>query len=176
MAALRRHPNVCLDVRFGSLADMNKRIRNVRLSPRSGQAWCRRRRARSDTCPSRSCPILAFATTIELAVARKGSRGLSSTAVQGLAHQGKEASSPSRFTARRSRRLFCPLVRANIGHRPVWELPRSQRFAQQKEQVLVARVVVKGLVEALNLGARTFEHLGKIGIAEEKRSRDLGGL
>ena len=88
-----------------------------------------------------------------------GARGLSSTAV-----------------ARRSRRLFCPLVRTNIGHRPIRELPRSQRFVQQKEQVLVARVVVKGLVEALDLGARTFEHLGKIGIAEEKRSGDLGGL
>jgi hypothetical protein len=100
----------------------------------------------------------------------------SSTAVQGLTHQGKEPSSPSRFMARRSRRLFCPLVRANIRHRPIRELPRSQRFAQQKEQVLVARVVVKGLVEAFDLGARTFEHLGKIGIAEEKRSGDLGGL
>ena len=106
-------------------------------------------------------------TTIELAVARSGARGLSSTAVQGLTHQGKEPSSPSRFKARRSRRLFCPLVRANIGHRPIRELPRSQRFAQEKEQVLVARVVVKGLVEALDLGARTFEHLGKIGIAEK---------
>ena len=40
----------------------------------------------------------------------------------------------------------------------------------------MARVVVKGLVEALNLGATTFEHLGKISIAEEKRSGDLGGL
>jgi hypothetical protein len=40
----------------------------------------------------------------------------------------------------------------------------------------VARVVVKGLVEALDLGARTFEYLGKIGIAEEKRSGDLGDL
>ena len=100
----------------------------------------------------------------------------SSTAVQGLTHQGEEPSSPSRFKARRSRRLFCPLVRANIGHRPIRELPHSQWFAQEKEQVLVARVVVKGLVEALDLGARTFEHLGKIGIAEEKRSGDLGGL
>jgi hypothetical protein len=40
----------------------------------------------------------------------------------------------------------------------------------------VARVVVKGLVKALDLGARPFEHLRKIGIAEEKRSGDLGGL
>ena len=64
----------------------------------------------------------------------------------------------------------------HIGHRPIRELPRSQRFTQEKEQVLVARVVVKGLVEALDVGARTFEHLGKIGIAEEKRSGDLGGL
>jgi len=40
----------------------------------------------------------------------------------------------------------------------------------------VTRIVVKGLVEALNLGAGTFEHLGKIGIAEEKRSGDLGDL
>jgi hypothetical protein len=68
------------------------------------------------------------------------------------------------------------LVRANIGHRPIRELPRSQRFTQQKEQVLVAQVVVKVLVEALDVGARTFEHLGKIGIAEEKCSGDLGGL
>src|SRR5262245_19561824 len=115
-------------------------------------------------------------TTIELAVVRSGARGLSSTAAQGLTHQGKEPSSPSRSTASRSRRLFCPLVRANIGHRPIRELPRTQRFTQEKEQVLVARVVVKGLVEALDLGARTFEHLGKIGIAEEKRSGDLGDL
>jgi len=64
----------------------------------------------------------------------------------------------------------------HIGHRPIRELPRSQRFTQEKEQVLVARVVVKGLVEALDVGARTFEHLGKISIAEEKRSGDLGGL
>jgi hypothetical protein len=34
----------------------------------------------------------------------------------------------------------------------------------------VARIVVKGLVEALDLGARTFEHLGKIGIAESSLS------
>jgi hypothetical protein len=40
----------------------------------------------------------------------------------------------------------------------------------------MARIVVKDFVEALDLGARTFEHLGKIGIAEEKRSGDLGGL
>ena len=40
----------------------------------------------------------------------------------------------------------------------------------------MARIVVKGLVKALDVNARTFEHLGKIGIAEEKRSRDLGGL
>jgi hypothetical protein len=41
----------------------------------------------------------------------------------------------------------------------------------------VTRIVVKGLVvEALDLGARTFKHLGKIGIAEEKRSSDLRGL
>ena len=64
----------------------------------------------------------------------------------------------------------------HIGHRPIRELPRSQRFTQEKQQVLVTRVVVKGLVEALDVGARTFEHLGKIGIAEEKRSGDLGGL
>jgi hypothetical protein len=37
----------------------------------------------------------------------------------------------------------------------------------------VARIVVKSLVEALDLDARTFEHLGKISIAEEKRSGDL---
>ena len=30
----------------------------------------------------------------------------------------------------------------------------------------MARVVVKGFVEALDLGSRTFEHLRKIGIAE----------
>jgi hypothetical protein len=30
-------------------------------------------------------------------------------------------------------------------------------------------------IEALDLGARTFEHLGKIG-PEKKRSGDLGGL
>ena len=64
----------------------------------------------------------------------------------------------------------------HIGHRPIRELPRSQGFTQEKQQVLVTRVVVKGLVEALDVGARTFEHLGKIGIAEEKRSGDLGGL
>ena len=64
----------------------------------------------------------------------------------------------------------------HIGHRPIRELPRSQRFTQEKQQVLVTRVVVKGLVEALDVGARTFEHLGKIGIAEEKRFGDLGGL
>jgi len=64
----------------------------------------------------------------------------------------------------------------HVGHRPIRELPRSQRFTQEKQQVLVTRVVVKGLVEALDVGARTFEHLGKIGIAEEKRSGDLGGL
>jgi len=64
----------------------------------------------------------------------------------------------------------------HIGHRPIRELPRSQQFTQEKQQVLVTRVVVKGLVEALDVGARTFEHLGKIGIAEEKRSGDLGGL
>ena len=64
----------------------------------------------------------------------------------------------------------------HIGHRPIRELPRSQRFTQEKQQDLVTRVVVKGLVEALDVGARTFEHLGKIGIAEEKRSGDLGGL
>jgi len=64
----------------------------------------------------------------------------------------------------------------HIGHRPIRELPRSQRFTQEKQQVLVTRVVDKGLVEALDVGARTFEHLGKIGIAEEKRSGDLGGL
>ena len=103
-------------------------------------------------CPSRSCPILAFATP-RLSWPWPGQ--VSSTAVQGLTHQGKEASSPSRFMARRSRRLSCPLVRANIGHRPIRELPRSLRFTQEKEQVLVARVVVKGLVEALDLGART---------------------
>ena len=40
----------------------------------------------------------------------------------------------------------------------------------------MARIVVKGLVEALDLGARTFEDLGKISIAEEKRSSDLSGL
>ena len=40
----------------------------------------------------------------------------------------------------------------------------------------MARIVVKGLVEALDVGARTFEHLGKIRIAEEKRFGDLGGL
>jgi len=42
------------------------------------------------------------------------------------------------------------------------ELPRTQRFTQEKQQVLVARVVVKGLVEALDLGARTFEDLEKL--------------
>jgi hypothetical protein len=40
----------------------------------------------------------------------------------------------------------------------------------------MARIVMKAFVEALNLGAGTFEHLGKIGIAEEKRAGDLGGL
>ena len=64
----------------------------------------------------------------------------------------------------------------HIGHRPIRELPRSQRFTQEKQQVLVTRVWLRGLVEALDVGARTFEHLGKIGIAEEKRSGDLGGL
>ena len=68
------------------------------------------------------------------------------------------------------------MVRANIGHRPIRELPRSQRFTQEKEEVLVERIVIEGLVEALDPGARTFEHLGKIGITEEKRSGDLGGL
>jgi len=38
----------------------------------------------------------------------------------------------------------------HIGHRPIRELPRSQRFTQEKQQVLVTRVVVKGLVEALD--------------------------
>src|SRR5262245_1947696 len=98
--------------------------------------WLRR-------CPTRGYGGAVCHTTIELAVVRSGARGLSSTAVQGLTHQGKEPSSPSRSTARRSRRLFCPLVRANIGHRPIRELPRTQRFTQEKEQVLVARVVVK---------------------------------
>jgi hypothetical protein len=37
-------------------------------------------------------------------------------------------------------------------------------------------IVVKGFVEALDLGARTFEYLGKIRIAEEKRAGDLSGL
>jgi hypothetical protein len=46
---------------------------------------------------------------------------------------------------------------ANIRHRPIWELPRSQGFTQQKEQILVARTVVKSLVEALDLGAWAFE-------------------
>src|SRR4029078_142234 len=108
--------------------------------------------------------------------ARSAACGRSLTAGQGPPHKGKESSSFSGFTARRSRRLLCPSVRANISHRPIRELSRSQRFTQEKQQVLVARVVVKGLVEALDLGARTFEHLGKIGIAEEKRSGDLGGL
>src|SRR5262245_33829737 len=72
-------------------------------------------------------------TTIELAVVRSGARKLSSTAVQGLTHQGKEPSSPSGFKTRWSRRLFCPLVRANVRHRSIWELPRSQGFTQQKE-------------------------------------------
>jgi hypothetical protein len=40
----------------------------------------------------------------------------------------------------------------------------------------VARIVVEDLVEAFDRGAWTFEHLGKIGIAEEKRSGDLGCL
>ena len=40
----------------------------------------------------------------------------------------------------------------------------------------MARIVVKDFVKALDVSARTFEHLGKIGIAEEKRSRYLGGL
>jgi hypothetical protein len=37
-------------------------------------------------------------------------------------------------------------------------------------------IAMKGFVEALNLAAGTFEHLGKIGIAEKKRAGDLGGL
>ena len=44
--------------------------------------------------------------TIELAVTRSGARGLRTTAVQGLTHQGKEPSSPSRFTARGSAACF----------------------------------------------------------------------
>ena len=40
----------------------------------------------------------------------------------------------------------------------------------------MARIVVKGRVEALYRGARAFEHLGKVCIAKKKRSSDIRGL
>jgi hypothetical protein len=100
-------------------------------------------------------------TMIELAVARLGARGLSSTAVQGLTQrQSHRAPAGSRLGGPAA--CFAHWLGPNIGHGQIRELPRSLRFTQEKEQVLVARVVVKGLVEVLDLGARTFEHLGKI--------------
>jgi hypothetical protein len=46
----------------------------------------------------------------------------------------------------------------------------------RRSRSIVARIVVKSLIETLDLGARALDHLRKIRIAEEKRSGDLCGL
>jgi hypothetical protein len=53
------------------------------------------------------------------------------------------------------------------------KLPRLERLGEKQDEVLVARIVMRGLIEALDRSARAFEHLREIGVAEEQRAGDV---